>query len=87
MRSLSAVQDRLCIAPLLELGSESLIESGRLEVIFPDWLDERFSLYALHTSRHHLPPKTRAFLDFVTATVKSPNLDHGKGRQGIEPAR
>jgi hypothetical protein len=33
------------------------------------------------------PPKTRAFLDFVTATVKSPNLDHGKGRQGIEPAR
>jgi DNA-binding transcriptional LysR family regulator len=27
------------IAQLLELGSESLIESGRLEIIFPDWLD------------------------------------------------
>jgi DNA-binding transcriptional LysR family regulator len=62
------------IAQLLELGSESLIESGRLEVIFPDWLDERFPLYALHPSRNYLPPKTRAFLDFVTAMVKSPNL-------------
>jgi DNA-binding transcriptional LysR family regulator len=59
------------IAQLLELGIESLIESGRLEVIFPDWLDERFPLYALHPSRNCLPPKTRAFLDFVIATVKS----------------
>ena len=62
------------IAQLLELGSESLIASGRLEVIFPDWLDEQFPLYALHPSRNYLPPKTRAFLDFVIATVKSPNL-------------
>jgi DNA-binding transcriptional LysR family regulator len=59
------------IAQLLELGIESLIESGRLEVIFPDWLDERFPLYALHPSRNYLSPKTRAFLDFVIATVKS----------------
>src|ERR1700722_8223042 len=59
------------IAQLLELGIESFIESGRLEVIFPDWLDERFPLYALHPSRNYLPPKTRAFLDFVIATVKS----------------
>ena len=59
------------IAQLLELGIESLIESGRLEIVFPDWLDERFPLYALHPSRNYLPPKTRAFLDFVIATVKS----------------
>jgi DNA-binding transcriptional LysR family regulator len=59
------------IAQLLELGIKSLIESGRLEVIFPDWLDERFPLYALHPSRNYLPPKTRAFLDFVIATVNS----------------
>ncbi|MGB8985724.1 MAG: LysR substrate-binding domain-containing protein [Candidatus Sulfotelmatobacter sp.] len=61
------------IAQPLELGIESLIESGRLEIVFPDWLDERFPLYALHPSRNYLPPKTRAFLDFVTETVKSPN--------------
>jgi DNA-binding transcriptional LysR family regulator len=60
------------IAQLLELGIESLIESGRLEIVFPDWLDEQFPLYALHPSRNYLPPKTRAFLDFVIATVKSP---------------
>jgi DNA-binding transcriptional LysR family regulator len=60
------------IAQLLELGIESLIESGRLEVVFPDWIDERFPLYALHPSRNYLPPKTRAFLDFVIATVKLP---------------
>jgi DNA-binding transcriptional LysR family regulator len=60
------------IAQLLELGIESSLESGRLEVVFPDWLDERFPLYALHPSRNYLPPKTRAFLDFVIATVKSP---------------
>jgi len=59
------------VAQLLELGIESFIESGRLEVIFPDWLDERFPLYALHPSRNYLPPKTRAFLDFVIGTVKS----------------
>ncbi len=62
------------ITQVLELGTESLIQSGRLEVIFPDWLDERFPLYALHPSRNYLPPKTRAFLDFVIETVKSPNL-------------
>src|ERR1700727_387063 len=60
------------IAQLLELGIESMIENGRLEIIFPDWLDERFPLYALHPSRNYLPPKTRAFLDFVIATVKAP---------------
>ena len=59
------------VAQLLELGIESFIESGRLEVIFPDWLDERFPLYALHPSRNYLPPKTRSFLDFVIGTVKS----------------
>jgi DNA-binding transcriptional LysR family regulator len=60
------------IAQLLELGIESSIASGRLEVVLPDWVDERFPLYALHPSRHYLPPKTRAFLDFVIATIKSP---------------
>jgi DNA-binding transcriptional LysR family regulator len=63
------------IAQLLELGIESLLESGRLEVVFPDWRDERFPLYALHPSRNHLPPKTRAFLDFVIATVKPPGRE------------
>jgi DNA-binding transcriptional LysR family regulator len=47
-----------------------LMALGRLEVIFPDCLDEQFPLYALRPSRH-LPPNTRAFLDFVIATIRS----------------
>jgi DNA-binding transcriptional LysR family regulator len=53
-------------------GIESLLESGRLEIVFPDWLDERFPLYALRPSRNYLPLKTRELLDFVIAFVKSP---------------
>jgi DNA-binding transcriptional LysR family regulator len=63
------------VALLLVAGNALTPWNQRLEIIFPDWLAERFPLYASHPSRNHLPPKTRAFLDFVIATVKSPNLD------------
>jgi len=33
--------------------------------LFPEWMDERYPLYAYYPTRHHLPAKTRAFLDFV----------------------
>jgi hypothetical protein len=32
--------------------------------LFPDWSDEVFPLYVYHTSRHFVPAKVRAFLDF-----------------------
>jgi DNA-binding transcriptional LysR family regulator len=50
---------------MLLLGAEPLIASGQLINLFPEWADERFPLYAYYPSRHHLPAKTRAFLDFV----------------------
>jgi DNA-binding transcriptional LysR family regulator len=53
------------IAQIKELGAESLLADGRLIDLFPDWPDERFPLYVLHPSRHHLAAKTRAFLEFV----------------------
>jgi DNA-binding transcriptional LysR family regulator len=52
---------------MLLLGAEHLIEEGRLINLFPDWPDERFPLYAYHPSRHHVPAKTRVFLDFIVA--------------------
>jgi DNA-binding transcriptional LysR family regulator len=55
------------VAQIKELGAESMLADGRLVDLFPDWPDERFSLYALHPSRHHPPAKTRAFLDFVAS--------------------
>ncbi|PQV49767.1 LysR family transcriptional regulator [Paraburkholderia sp. BL21I4N1] len=53
------------IAQMLLLGSEHLIQEGRLVQLFADWPDERFPLYAYHPSRHHTPAKTRVFLDFM----------------------
>ncbi|MGF6917808.1 DNA-binding transcriptional LysR family regulator [Paraburkholderia sp. 40] len=40
-------------------------KEGRLINLFPDWADERYPLYACYRSRHHMPAKTRAFLDLV----------------------
>jgi DNA-binding transcriptional LysR family regulator len=52
---------------MLLLGAEHLIREGQLVNLFPDWPDERFPLYAYHPSRHHMPAKTRVFLDFIVA--------------------
>ena len=59
------------IAQMLLLGAEPLIADGRLVNLFPDWPDERFPLYIYYPSRHYLPAKTRAFIDFVVAWAAS----------------
>ncbi|WP_431107067.1 LysR family transcriptional regulator [Variovorax paradoxus] len=57
------------MAQVMDLGVGPMIADGRLVEVFPDWPDERFPLYALHPSRHHVPAKTRAFLDFIVALL------------------
>jgi DNA-binding transcriptional LysR family regulator len=57
----------LAVAQTMEFGIGPMLTDGRLVDLFPDWPDERFPLYALYPSRHHLPAKTRAFLEFVSA--------------------
>jgi DNA-binding transcriptional LysR family regulator len=54
------------IAQAMEFGVRQLVDEGKLIELFSDWPDERFPLYALYPSRHHVPAKTRAFLDFVS---------------------
>jgi DNA-binding transcriptional LysR family regulator len=53
------------IAQVFQLGIESMLESGELVNLFPHWSDELFSLYVYYTSRHYVPAKLRAFLDFL----------------------
>ena len=60
------------IAQMLLLAAAPSIAEGRLINLFPEWGDERFPLYAFYPSRHHMPAKTRAFLDFV---IDFANLD------------
>jgi DNA-binding transcriptional LysR family regulator len=58
------------MAQVMDLGVAPLLANGRLVNVFPDWPDERFPLYAFHPSRHHVPAKTRAFLDFVGSLLQ-----------------
>ena len=53
------------VAQVFELGIEALLKHGKLVNLFPDWSDEHFPLYIYHTSRHFVPAKLRAFLDFL----------------------
>jgi len=57
------------IAQLFELGAESYLAGNQLVPLFPDWQDERFPLHAYYPSRHHVPAKTRALLDFVASLL------------------
>jgi DNA-binding transcriptional LysR family regulator len=59
----------LGVVQIFELGSEEYVSAGRLVPLFPEWSDHRFPLYAYYPSRHHVPAKTRAFLDFVSGLV------------------
>jgi DNA-binding transcriptional LysR family regulator len=57
------------IAQMFVLPQDPLLADRRLVNLFPEWSDERFPLYAYHPSRHHVPAKTRAMLDFVAGLV------------------
>jgi len=59
------------IAQMLLLGAEPLIGDGLLINLFPECMDERYPLYAYYPTRHHLPAKTRAFLDFIVELLTS----------------
>ncbi|MEA3163773.1 MAG: hypothetical protein QOE88_1591 [Verrucomicrobiota bacterium] len=57
------------IAQIFQLGAEALLKNGKLINLFPDLSDELFPLYVYHTSRHFVPAKLRAFLDFLDTLV------------------
>jgi DNA-binding transcriptional LysR family regulator len=58
------------IAQIMELGSNEIVDSGRLVELFPDWPGELFPLYALYPSRQHRAAKVRAFVDFAIDALK-----------------
>jgi DNA-binding transcriptional LysR family regulator len=63
---LGACEAGFGIAQIIEIGGESLLRSGRLIELFPEWSDERFPLYAIFPTRQHRAAKVRAFIDFVS---------------------
>jgi DNA-binding transcriptional LysR family regulator len=53
------------IARIKASGVQDLLEKGRLIELLPEWVGEKFLLYALYPSRHLPAAKVRAFIDFV----------------------
>ncbi len=69
---LSACLAGFGIAQVIDLGLELQFATGALIHLFPDWSDERFPLYVYHVSRNHVPPKVRRFIDFLVASLSTP---------------
>ena len=57
------------IAQVLEVAVKPLLETAALVKVLPEWGDERFPIYAVYPSRNYVPPKVRAFIDFVSAAM------------------
>lgn len=66
---LAACAAGLGVAQTIELGLGEMLARGELVQVLPDWAEERYPLYAYHVSRHQVPAKLRAFLDFVVASA------------------
>ena len=57
------------IAQVFSLGMKPYIDSGQLVDLYPDWPDETFPLHCFYPSRHHVPAKVRAFIDFCVEII------------------
>jgi DNA-binding transcriptional LysR family regulator len=62
------------IAQVFHAGIEPLLKSGKLVNLFPEWSDELFPLYIYHPSRHFVPAKLRAFIEFLVSELKEEAL-------------
>jgi DNA-binding transcriptional LysR family regulator len=48
------------------------IRSGELKMVLEDYGTPEMSLYAVYTSRKHLPAKVRVFIDFIKERISDP---------------
>jgi DNA-binding transcriptional LysR family regulator len=67
------------IAQIMALGTQSLLQSGQLVELFPDWPDELFPLHAIFSSRHYRVAKVRVFTDFCLQLISAQNGEMAHG--------
>ncbi|WP_025136383.1 LysR family transcriptional regulator [Achromobacter sp. DH1f] len=60
------------IARFKASGVQALIRQGKLVELLPDYVGDRYALYALYPSRHLPAAKVRAFIDFVSSILDDP---------------
>lgn len=65
----------LGVASLPSYVAEDALRHGRLERLLPDWNTRSGLLYAAVPSRQYLPARTRALLDFLTASFGGHDAD------------
>ena len=53
------------IAALADFIISGALRSGRLRSVLPDWVIPETGVYALYPAAHHLPAKTRVFVDYL----------------------
>ncbi|MGM4890991.1 LysR family transcriptional regulator [Tardiphaga sp. 604_B6_N1_1] len=58
------------ICQVLAIAVKEPLADGSLVNLFQEWPDETFPLYALYPSRHLPAAKVRAFIDFVSRTLR-----------------
>ena len=56
----------LALKSLWEVGPD--LKAGRLKVVLPAWRPLGHAVYALYPHSRYLPPRVRAFIDFLIAT-------------------
>jgi DNA-binding transcriptional LysR family regulator len=62
------------VAQVLALGVKSLLASGELVELFPDWPGETYPLYIVRPSRRLAPAAVEAFMDFCHEISASPRV-------------
>ncbi|WP_205954735.1 LysR family transcriptional regulator [Pantoea stewartii] len=50
------------------------LAEGRLVQVLPDWSPPPIGIYAVYTSRNHLAPKVRSFIDWLVKAFESPRV-------------
>jgi LysR family transcriptional regulator for bpeEF and oprC len=65
----NAVLSQFAIGLLADYLVKDLIAAGRLERILPEYATLEQPIYAVFVHRNYMPAKTRAFIDFLTASL------------------
>ncbi len=76
----------VALLPTFIIGRE--LQSGRLQAVLSDYMPLERHIYAVHLPSIHLPPKIRAFIDFVRARFgPEPYWDRPEGGRARVKAR
>lgn len=59
------------ICRLPEFAMEQELKSGKLSILFPEYIAPDINVYAVYPSRKHLSPKVRCFIDLLTKRMPS----------------